>query len=281
MAEWSRSERLSASKNTNLRIWNFIFFTQDCLLNSHIINSNLTYGIRPVIEAIQSGKEIERIFIQQGLNNPLMNELKVLLKKNNVVYMAVPVEKLNRLTRSNHQGVVCYLSDITYFKIEEIVPQIFEEGKSPLILILDRITDVRNFGAIARAAECAGADAIVIPSKGAAQINSDAIKTSAGALHRIKVCRENNLKEVIEFLKQSGIAIIACTEKTNDLIYSVDFSSPVAIIMGSEEDGISGEYLKRCDQKVRIPMSGKISSLNVSVATGIILYEVMRQRAYK
>ena len=210
-----------------------------------------------------------------------MNELKTLLKKNNIVYQAVPVEKLNRLTRNNHQGVVCYVSEINYFRIEEIIPQIFEEGRTPLILILDRITDVRNFGAIARAAECAGVDAIVIPSKGAAQINADAVKTSTGALHRIKVCRENNLKDVIEFLKQSGIMIVGCTEKTDDLIYKADFLSPVAIIMGSEEDGISGEYLKRCDQKVKIPMSGKIASLNVSVATGIILYEVMRQREFK
>lgn len=150
-----------------------------------------------------------------------------------------------------------------------------------MLLILDRITDVRNFGAIARAAECAGTDAIIIPSKGAAQINSDAVKTSAGALHRIKICRENNLKEVIEYLKQSGITIIACTEKADDVIYITDFSAPVAIIMGSEEDGISGEYLKRSDKKIKIPMTGKISSLNVSVATGIVLFEVMRQRHFK
>jgi 23S rRNA (guanosine2251-2'-O)-methyltransferase len=224
---------------------------------------------------------MERIFIQQGLNNPLINELKTLLKKNEIIYQAVPVEKLNRLTRSNHQGVVSYISEVIYYKIDDLVPQIFEEGRTPLLLILDRITDVRNFGAIARTAECAGVDAIVIPAKGAAQINSDAVKTSAGALHRIKVCRENNLKDVIEFLKQSGITIIGCTEKTEDIIYSIDSSLPLAIIMGSEEDGISGEYLKRCDMKVKIPMSGKISSLNVSVATGIILYEVMRQRNLK
>ncbi|HKR05343.1 MAG TPA: 23S rRNA (guanosine(2251)-2'-O)-methyltransferase RlmB [Bacteroidia bacterium] len=242
---------------------------------------SLTYGIRPVIEAIQSGKEIERIFIQQGLNNSLINELKALLKKNNIIYQAVPAEKLNRLTRNNHQGVVCFISEVTYYKIEDVVPQIFEEGKIPLLVMLDRVTDVRNFGAIARTAECAGVDAIVIPSKGAAQINSDAIKTSAGALHRIKVCRENNLKEVIEYLKESGIAVIGCTEKTADTIYTADFSLPVAIIMGSEEDGISGEYLKRCDAKVKIPMAGKISSLNVSVAAGIVLFEAIRQRNFK
>ncbi len=255
-----------------------VYLLSNCKL---LTTDSLTYGIRPVIEAIQSGKEIERIFIQQGLNNSLINELKILLKKNNIVYQAVPVEKLNRLTRNNHQGVVCFISEVNYYKIEDVVPQIFEEGKIPLLLILDRITDVRNFGAIARAAECAGVDAVVIPSKGAAQVNADAIKTSAGALHRIKVCRENNLKEVIEFLKQSGIQVVACTEKTESIIYAADFSIPVAIIMGSEEDGISGEYLKRCDAKVKIPMSGKISSLNVSVAAGIVLFEVMRQRNFK
>jgi len=176
---------------------------------------------------------------------------------------------------------VCFISEITYYKIEDIVPQIFEEGKVPQLLILDRVTDVRNFGAIARTAECAGVDAIIIPSKGAAQINSDAIKTSAGALHRIKVCRENNLKEVIEYLKQSGITIIACTEKAGEVIYDADFTAPLAILMGSEEDGISGEYLKRSDKKIKIPMAGKITSLNVSVATGIILFEALRQRNFK
>lgn len=239
---------------------------------------NLIYGTRAVIEAIQSGKEIERIFIQQSVNNPLMNDLKTLLKKNNIIYQAVPVEKLNRFTRTNHQGVVGFLSSINYFKIEEIIPLIYEAGRVPLVMLLDRITDVRNFGAIARTAECCDVDAIVIPSKGAAQINADAMKTSSGALNRVKVCREHNLKMVIEFLKESGIQIIACTEKTNDVISSIDFTLPTAIIMGSEEDGISPEYLKRCDKKVKIPLKGNISSLNVSVAAGIVLYEVIRQR---
>jgi 23S rRNA (guanosine2251-2'-O)-methyltransferase len=239
---------------------------------------HLIYGTRAVIEAIRSGKEFEKIFIQQSLNNPLINELKTLLKESNIVYQAVPVEKLNRLTGKNHQGVVGYISTIAYYSIEEIVPAIFEEGKTPLILILDRVTDVRNFGAISRTAECAGADAIVIPLRGAALINADAMKTSAGALHRIKVCREHNLKYTIDFLKDSGLQVISSTENAPRLIYSADFSVPTAIIVGSEEDGISPEYLKRSDMLVKIPMSGKISSLNVSVATGIILYEVMRQR---
>lgn len=239
---------------------------------------NLIYGTRAVIEAIQAGKEPEKIFIQQNLNNALMSELKKLLKDHDIVFQLVPVEKLNRLTGKNHQGVVCFLSNIAYHSLEQVIPTVFESGKIPFFLILDRITDVRNFGAIARTAECAGVDAIIIPSRGAAIINADAVKTSAGALLKIKVCRENNLKLVIEFMKQSGIQVVACTEKTNDLIYAADFTAPTALIMGSEEDGVSTEYLKRCDKRVKIPMAGEIASLNVSVAAGIVLYEVIRQR---
>lgn len=239
---------------------------------------NLIYGTRAVIEAIQAGKEPEKIFIQQNLSNALMSELKKLLKDHDIVFQLVPVEKLNRLTGKNHQGVVCFLSSIAYHSLEQVIPTVFESGKVPFFLILDRITDVRNFGAIARTAECAGVDAIIIPSRGAAIINADAVKTSAGALLKIKVCRENNLKLVIEFMKQSGIQVVACTEKTNDLIYAADFTAPTALIMGSEEDGVSTEYLKRCDKRVKIPMAGEIASLNVSVAAGIVLYEVIRQR---
>lgn len=218
--------------------------------------------------------------MQQGLNSPLANQLKNLLKQHNFVYQAVPVEKLNRITKQNHQGVVCYISEITYFQTEEVLPQLFEAGKIPLLLLLDRITDVRNFGAIVRTAECSGVDLVIIPSRGAAQINADAVKTSAGALNRVKVARENNLKDTIKFLKDSGVQIIACTEKTTDTIFNADFTTPACIIMGSEEDGISNEYLKLSDKKVMIPMQGKISSLNVSVAAGIILYEATRQRIF-
>jgi 23S rRNA (guanosine2251-2'-O)-methyltransferase len=173
---------------------------------------------------------------------------------------------------------VAFLSSVSYSKVENILPAIFEAGKTPLILILDRITDVRNFGAIARSAECAGVDAIVIPTRGSAQINGDAVKTSAGALHTIPVCREDNLKAILDYLKNSGLRIASCTEKGSTPHYSTDLSGPLAIIVGSEEDGISTEYLKRSDVRVQIPMHGKISSLNVSVATGIILFEVLRQR---
>jgi 23S rRNA (guanosine2251-2'-O)-methyltransferase len=241
-------------------------------------NENMIFGLRPVIEALKAGKEIDRLFVQNGLKNELFGEMMGMLKKHNVLYQYVPLEKLNRLTSKNHQGVVGYISSIEYHKIENVLPEVFEKGRTPLILILDRITDVRNFGAIARTAECSGVDAIVIPTKGAAQINADAIKTSTGALHKIPVCREANLKEVIDYLRESGLQVIACTEKTSDNYYQVDFTLPVAIIMGSEEDGISPEYLKLADSHAKIPLMGEISSLNVSVATGVMLYEVVRQR---
>lgn len=241
-------------------------------------SENMIFGLRPVIEALKSGKEIDRLFVQNGLKNELFGEMMGLLKKHNVLYQYVPLEKLNRLTSKNHQGVVGYISSIEYHKIENILPAVFEAGKTPLILILDRITDVRNFGAIARTAECSGVDAIVIPMRGAAQINADAIKTSAGALHTIPVCREENLKQVIEFLRESGLQVIACTEKTKENYYQQDLTLPVAIIMGSEEDGISPEYLKLADAHAKIPLLGEIGSLNVSVATGILLYEAVRQR---
>lgn len=235
-------------------------------------------GFRPIIEAIKAGKNLDKVFIQNGLQSPLFKELMGLLKEKDIPYQFVPIEKLNRINRINHQGVAASLSQASFYKIEELLPEMFEKGKNPILLILDRITDVRNFGAIARSAECAGVDAIIIPHKGGASINSDALKTSAGALHKIKVCREHNLKNTIDYLKESGIQVIACTEKATDFFYQVDYTIPTAIIMGSEENGISEEYLKRSDKKVKIPMLGTIESLNVSVATGIILFETVKQR---
>lgn len=242
--------------------------------------SEMIFGSRPILEALSAGKELEKVFLLRGTRNPTTDEIVSLAKSREVPVVTVPVEKLNKLTRKNHQGAVALISPITYQPLSEIVTSLFEQGRNPLLLILDRVTDVRNFGSIARNAECMGVDAIVIPSRGGAQINADAMKTSAGALNLVPVCREPNLKDTIDYLKDYGFQIVACTEKTEHQLndFDVDMVSPTAILMGSEEDGISPEYLKRADVKLRIPLMGQIGSLNVSVATGIILYEAMRQR---
>ena len=239
---------------------------------------NYIFGIRAIIEAVNAGKTIDKLFIQKGLHNDLFAELWKLVREKRINYKHVPLEKINRLTRKNHQGVFAFISPIDFHNIEDVVPNLYEQGKIPLILVLDRITDVRNFGAIARTAECAGVDAIIIPEQNAAAINADAIKTSAGALHKITVCRTWNLKLAIQFMKESGIQLVGCTEKTQDMMYKPDYTPPTAIIMGSEEDGVSPEFLKMCDARAKIPLAGKIASLNVSVATGVILYEAIRQR---
>lgn len=242
--------------------------------------TNFIFGIRAVIEAIEAGKEIEKILIQRGIAGELFNELRKALRGTEIPYQIVPPEKIRRLTSKNHQGVIAFVSEVTYYRTEDLLPGVFEKGRTPLLLVLDRVTDVRNFGAIARSAECAGVDFIIIPSRGSAQINADAVKTSAGALHRIPVCREHNLKDTLNYMKEYGLQVIACHEKTDKLIYQADFKAPVAIMMGSEENGISSEYLKLCDYAVQIPMRGKTASLNVSVATGIVLFEAIRQRLY-
>jgi len=240
--------------------------------------SNLIYGLRPILEAIHAGKEIDKLFIQAGLKGELYKELNDLAHKHRIPTQFVPIEKINKLAPNNNQGVVGFLSQVSYQSLENVIMFTFEEGRTPLVLILDRITDVRNFGAIVRTAECVGIDAIVIPSKGAAQINEDAIKTSAGAVHTVNICREDNLKTTIHFLKASGLQVVAATEKTRINYTDADFTKPTAIIMGSEEDGVSDEYLKLCDQQLCIPLLGKIQSLNVSVACGVMLYEAIRQR---
>jgi len=239
---------------------------------------NYIFGIRAIIEAVEAGKTIDKLFIQKGLHNDLFAELWKLVREKRINYKHVPLEKINRLTRKNHQGVFAFISPIDFHNIEDVIPKLYEEGKNPLVLVLDRITDVRNFGAIARTAECAGVDSILIPEQNAAAINADAIKTSAGALHKVTVCRTWNLKLALQFMKESGIQLIGCTEKTQDDMYKADYTTPTAIIIGSEEDGVSPEFLKMCDARAKIPMNGKIASLNVSVATGVILYEAIRQR---
>lgn len=238
----------------------------------------MIYGIRPVLEAIAAGKEIERIFIHRGVNSSLMLELKNVLKEKQIFYQDVPVEKLNRLTRKNHQDVICFISPIIYQQLAEVIPSVYERGLAPLVLVLDRITDVRNFGAIARTAECAGVHALIIPAKGGAQINSDALKTSAGALNNIPVCRERKLEDTLHYLRECGLQLVAVTEKGNQYPHECDLKTPTALIMGSEESGISSTLLDASDAKLRIPMFGKTHSLNVSVACGIVLFEAVRQR---
>ncbi|NVO01895.1 MAG: 23S rRNA (guanosine(2251)-2'-O)-methyltransferase RlmB [Bacteroidetes bacterium] len=239
---------------------------------------NLVFGIRPVIEAIKAGREIEKLLIQSGLKGEGFFELRNLLIELKVPFQYVPVEKLNRVTMKNHQGVICFVSSVIYQPIENILMDVFEQGRVPLFLILDRITDVRNFGAISRTAECVGVDAIIVPAKGSAQINGDAVKTSAGALMKISVCRSENLKTTVEYLQTSGVRVVSCTEKGSESIYDQDYSVPTAIILGSEEDGISSDLIRISDGLAKIPMHGEIASLNVSVSAGVVLYEVIRQR---
>jgi len=235
-------------------------------------------GIRPVIEAINAGKEIDRVFIQNGLRSDLFHEFMSLLKQHNIPYRYVPIVKLNKITRKNHQGVIAYVSPVVFADIEQVIPTIFENGEDPLVLILDKITDVRNFGAILRTAESTGVHAVLFPSQGAALLNSGTIKSSAGAIYNITLCRSDNLKNSIDFLKGSGLKIASATEKGADVYYHSDLKGPLALIMGTEGEGVSPEYLKRSDSRLMIPMLGKTESLNVSVATGVLLYEVIRQR---
>jgi 23S rRNA (guanosine2251-2'-O)-methyltransferase len=239
---------------------------------------NFIYGLHPVTEAIKSGKEIDRIFFKKGMQGSFSVELLQLAKEYQIPFQFVPQEKLDRITRKNHQGVIAMISQISYDSLENLVQMVFEQGKTPLFLILDGITDVRNFGAISRTAECAGVHGIIIPMQGSAQINEEAVRTSAGALLRIPVCREKSLKSTATFLRESGITLVAATEHAKEYCFNYEYTGPVAIIMGSEETGISPELLRICDQMVKIPMQGEISSLNVSVAAGVLLFEVVRQR---
>ncbi len=240
----------------------------------------MIFGIRAVIEAVEAGKDIDKVLVKRELSGELFLELQEQLRRYEIPMQKVPVERIDRITRKNHQGVIAFTSAVTYQKLENIVPLLYEEGKIPFILVLDGLTDVRNFGAIARTCEVAGVDAIVIPEKGSVSVNADAIKTSVGALHSIPVCREKNLKEAIVFLKNSGIKVVAATEKTASFYTETDLSVPVAIVLGSEDTGVAPEHLRVCDELIRIPQSGTIQSLNVSVAAGVLIYEVVRQRGF-
>lgn len=246
-----------------------------------IEKNEMIFGVRAVIEALDAGKEIDKILIKRDMQSDLSRELFAALRGRMIPVQRVPVERIDRITRKNHQGVVAFVSPITYQLTEDIVPFLFEQGKSPLLLMLDGITDVRNFGAIARTCECAGVDAIIIPAKNSVTVNADAVKTSAGALMTLPVCKEQSLTATIKFLKDSGFRILAATEK-GDYDYSkANYTDPTCIIMGAENTGVPYEHLKYCDEWVRIPLMGKIESLNVSVAAGILIYEAVKQRGFK
>lgn len=241
-------------------------------------NKNTVFGIRAVIEAIRSGQDIEKVLIQKGLSGILIKDLHHEINENNIPFQYIPVEKFKPWDSKNHQGVMAILSEITYQDIENILPIIYESGEDPFILIIDQVSDVRNFGAIVRTAECAGVHAIIIPDKGNAAVNADAIKVSAGALLKIPVCRSKNLNQTIDLLKLNGLQIVAANEKSEISYSSISYKKPTAIIMGSEDKGISPFLLTLSDFIISIPIIGTIESLNVSVAAGIIIYEAIRQK---
>ena len=244
------------------------------------MEDNLTiFGIRTVMEAVQSGKNIDKIYIQKGLSGPLFMELLQIIGKRSYNLSYVPIEKLNKLSNGNHQGVVAKISPVKFRELEEVVQEILEDDtKTPLFLLLDQITDARNFGAIIRTAECTGVHAIIVQNKGGAPVNADTVKTSAGAVFNIPLIKVSHIKDAIYYLQASGVKIVAASEKTETSLYDVDFTQPTALVMGSEEKGVNPSVLKLADEKAKLPMYGSIASLNVSVACGAFLYEIVRQR---
>jgi len=241
-------------------------------------NVSKIFGIRAVIEAIKSEKTLDKVFVQKGLRGELFQQLDQLLRQNSVNVSYVPIEKLNRLTKKNHQGVVAHISPIEYHELDNLIMNVFESGETPLFLLLDQLSDVRNFGAIIITAECTGVHGIIIQKKGGAPVNGDTVKTSAGAIFKIPICKVDHIKDAMFHLQASGIKVIAATEKTTCLMYDTSFKEPCAIIMGSEGKGISPSILKLADASAKLPLLGEIASLNVSVACGVLLYEVVRQR---
>jgi rRNA methylase, putative, group 3 len=240
---------------------------------------NIIFGIRPVAEAVQSGKQIEKIFIRKGAEGQLMTDLKDLLYRHRIHWQEVPVEKLNRLTKGNHQGVVAQMAAIGYVELQDILDRI-PDDETPLIVVFDGVTDVRNFGGIARSAECAGAHGLIVPLKNSAPVNADAIKASAGALNKIPVHRAGSIRNTLKTFSAAGMQIVAATEKAQALLFDSDLTKPTVIVMGSEDKGISKEVLKLCDVQLAIPIVGAIESLNVSAAAAVMLFEVVRQRIH-
>ena len=239
------------------------------------------FGMHPVLEAVKAGKKFDKVLLKQGLEGVQFRELMELLKQNEIPFQFVPAERLNRAVKGSHQGVLAYISQIDYVDIEQLVNNALSFSENPLLVILDGVSDVRNLGAIARSLECAGGQGIIVPAKGGAAINADAVKASAGALLRIDTCKVPNLRVAAYYLQQSGFKIIAATEKTENLLYDVDMTGPCAIVMGSEGKGISQSMLDLADEKAAIPMAGEITSLNVSVASAVVMYEAVRQRIAK
>ncbi|MEZ0006977.1 23S rRNA (guanosine2251-2'-O)-methyltransferase [Flavobacterium sp. 28YEA47A] len=237
------------------------------------------FGIRAIIEAIQAGKEIDKVFIQKDAQGELMKDLMKVMKRASVNFSYVPIEKLNKLTPNNHQGAVATIAPVSFHNLETLIETVIDSGKTPLFLILDQISDARNFGAIIRTAECTGVDGIIIQKQGAAPVNGDTVKTSAGAVFNVPICKVEHIKDAIFHLQGSGIKTIAATEKTDQNIYDLSLNEPIAIIMGSEDRGVNPSVLKIVDEKAKLPMFGTIASLNVSVACGAFLYETVRQRS--
>ena len=241
------------------------------------MDNNLIFGIRPVVEAIEAGREIEKLYIRKGAEGQLMTELRDLCLRHRVRVQEVPVEKLNRLVRGNHQGVVAQLAAIAYVQLDDILERV-PDDETPLVVVFDGVTDVRNFGAIARSAECAGAHGLIAPLKNSAPVNAEAIRASAGALTTIPVCRVGSIRNTLKTLQAEGFQVVAATEKSRKLLYDADLRRPTALVMGAEETGISKEVLKLCDERLAIPLIGRIESLNVSAAAAVMLFEVVRQR---
>ena len=237
----------------------------------------MIFGLRPVLEAVDAGREISKVLLRKGLDGDTYRQLNAALRKHDVPSQVVPYEKLNRVTRKNHQGVIAFVSPVEYVRIENLIPTLFEKGETPFIVVCEGVTDTRNIGAIARTAECVGASAMLLPVKGSAMISADAVKASAGALNHIAVCRTENLKSTLVFLKNSGLKIIATSEKANDIYYDADLTGPVALLLGSEDNGLSPEYLRMADTTVKIPVKGQIPSLNVSAAAAVIMCEIVKQ----
>lgn len=240
--------------------------------------SDYIFGIRPVLEALEASKSIDKILVKREINGELIKEVLKKAKELDVPVQKVPNEKLNRITMKNHQGVIAIVSPVRYRDLDNLLVSLYEEGKNPMGLILDGITDARNFGAIARSAECAGADFIIIPERGSASVTSDSMRSSAGALFHIPVCREKDLAQTIKRLHENGYKVVGASEKSNINYTDINFTIPVVIVMGAEDTGLSPEVLRHCDELAAIPILGKVGSLNVSVACGVMLYEVVRQR---